>query len=90
MKVTIIIYPDHILCYVKTNKYMLEAKVTEQRIIYSVNLKVEKLPASKSASLLKRAAGEVKRLISKYNGDFKAMNLSFECLMLERKLNKGR
>ncbi len=87
MQVLIINYPDHVMCQVKTQKYYLEAKVTADVTLFSVNMKLKKLPKCKSANLLKKAAAEVKKVIQKYKAPYENRDFSFECLMLERKIN---
>ncbi len=87
MQVIIMIYPDHVLCQVKTQKYCLEAKVTANVTLFSVNMKLKKLPKCKSANLLKKAAAEVKKAIRKYDDPYEDRDFSFECLMIERKIN---
>lgn len=86
MKVLIINYPDHVMCQVKTQKYLLEAKVTEHLTIFSVNLRIRKLPKSKSANLLKKAAREVGQTVKSHDGEYNR-DLSFDCLLIERRIN---
>ena len=87
MRVLIIREPDHIVCQVQTSKYLLEARVTQEDIVYSVNFRKKKLPKTKSANLVRRAAEEVKKVIDK-NGMY-GENMIFDLFNIERRLNES-
>ena len=86
MKVMIYALDKCVWCQVQTSKYLLEAKVTRDLIIYSVNMHVHTLPKTASAKLLKLAAGEVKSAIKEREGRYN-IELLLDIRNIERKLN---
>ncbi len=86
MKVLMIPNEGIIICQVSTTKYLLEANVTLDDVIFTVNMRPRKLPRTKSGNLVRRAADLAKVILESTGGECNS-DMQLAVIVAENTLN---